>query len=84
MPKYGSSRRAVTGWRIFGSANALAHHRRLTAPCKLQNGDLIQIGASTLRFEMLSRRGCGSHPAPLAPHQLLEKYVIMLVTDIRN
>ena len=36
----------------LGSANGTwINHRRLTAPCDLLDGDLVQIGASSLRFE---------------------------------
>jgi len=69
----------------LGSANGTwLNHRRLTAPCELQNGDLIQIGASTLRFECSAAAVAEASCSVGTATQLLEKYVIMLVTDIRN
>ncbi len=69
----------------MGSANGTwLNDRRLTAPCDLQNGDLIQIGASCLRFESsatgVKEVTCTAGTAS----QLLNRYVILLVADIRN
>jgi len=69
----------------LGSANGTwINGRRLTAPCDLQNGDLIQIGASRLRFETsvtaVKEVTCTAGTAT----QLLNKYAIILVADIRN
>ena len=69
----------------LGSANGTwINRRRLTSPCDLQNGDLIQIGASSLRFETMATApealSCSAGTAP----ELLDKYVITLVSDIRK
>ena len=69
----------------LGSANGTwINRRRLTSPCDLQNGDLIQIGASSLRFETTATApealSCSAGTAP----ELQDRYVVTLVADIQK
>jgi len=70
----------------LGSANGTwLNGRRLTAPRDLQNGDVIQIGTTSLRFE--AEGACA--PAEFAEGtgtatQMTSESVIVLVTDVRN
>ncbi len=70
----------------LGSANGTwLNGRRLAVPRELQNGDVIQIGTTNLRFE--------AAPAPAAAEvagtsgtatQMANECVVVLVCDIRN
>ena len=70
----------------LGSANGTwLNGRKLAVPRDLQNGDVIQIGSASLRFEMES---APIDDAPAGSEgtatQMAKECVVVLVTDVRN
>jgi adenylate cyclase len=70
----------------LGSANGTwVNNRRISVPQDLQNGDLIQVGTSVLRFEAAEPAADSSDShASRTSTQLVNRWVVVLVTDIRG
>jgi adenylate cyclase len=82
--------RLVEGGRYrltdLGSANGTwVNRRRLSQPQDLQNGDSIHVGAAILRFEAAEPAAAPSDThASRTSTQLVNRWVVVLVTDIRG
>jgi adenylate cyclase len=69
----------------LGSANGTwINQRRLSTPCDLHNGDLIQIGTVRMCFEAEETLTAALSCVEGTATQLQDCYVVVLVTDIRH